>query len=155
MRGRRGGAAPSALLSDFGLGPFAAFQQGRAQAIGRFVEGDLLVGVNDGSLETAMVIAVSDDGALMLPMPNGGRPFWVLNACLEDWRRPVPRGARLVEVIDNESDEILWATYAPDLHAAMTLRAALTDVNPEVRVVIETPYDEELDYLESVQRRGE
>src|ERR1700720_1830318 len=95
-----GGAAPLLFPNDFGLAPFAAHQRGRAQAIARFVEGDFLIGVLDGAFETAMVIALSDDAALMLPMPSGGQPFWVTGASLENWRRPSPHGARLVEVID-------------------------------------------------------
>jgi hypothetical protein len=150
-----GKSAPLFFSNDFGLTQFAAHQRGRAQAIDRFVEGDFLIGVLDGALETAMVIALSDVGALMLPMPNGGPPFWVANAGLANWRRPIPQGARLVEVIDSQTDEISWATYAPDLHSAITLRKALADARPDAKVIIETPYDEELNYLEGVDALDE
>jgi hypothetical protein len=149
-QGATGKPVQAFWMNDFGLSPFAAPQRGRAQPIARFVEGDLLIGAIDGVPETAMVIALSDDGALMLPMPNRGKPFWVANAGLVNWRRPSPRGARLVEVIDSGTEEIVWAAYAPDLRSAMTLRKTLTDLRPNVRVIIETPYDEELLYLDDI-----
>jgi hypothetical protein len=144
-------AASSLFSSVRGLAPIFARYRSKLRSIEQFVEGDLLIGSVQGKLQTAMVFALIDGGALMLPMPDGGGPFWVPNAEVARWQRPLPGGARLVEVIDTVSEEIVWATYTPDLHSAIALRTALFEVRPDLTVIIETPYDEELNYLDFLE----
>jgi hypothetical protein len=147
-------AAASMFSSVRGLAPIFARYRSKLRSIEQFVEGDLLIGSVHGRLQTAMVFALADGGALMLPMPDGGEPFWVPDADVAHWQRPLPAGARLVEVIDGESEEIAWATYAPDLHSAIALRTALSEIRPDLRVIIETPYEEELNYLDFLEGRS-